>query len=98
LLSKSPYDAGKDADFDGGMKSAPMQKHVRLRKSGIPEHLLPPPPQEDQIEEQSPAATLWNRSSVEAVSQLEGSKCPGLGRNGRSLFTTCFLSSSLCSC
>ncbi|CAK9232059.1 unnamed protein product [Sphagnum troendelagicum] len=73
---------GKDADFDGGMKSAPMQKHVRLRKSGIPEHLLPPP-QEDQNEEQSPAATLWNRSSVEAVSQLEGSKCPGLGRNGQ---------------
>ncbi|CAM6010223.1 unnamed protein product [Sphagnum balticum] len=74
---------GKDADFDGGMKSAPTQKHVRLRKSGILEHLLPPPPQENQIEEQSPAATLWNRSSVEAVSQLEGSKCPGLDRNGQ---------------
>jgi hypothetical protein len=98
LLSKSPYVAGKDADFDGGMKSAPTHKHVRLRKSGILEHLLPPPSQDDQIEEQSPAATGWNRSSVKAVSQLEGSKCPGLGRNGRSLFTSCFLSSSLCSC
>jgi len=98
LLSKSPYDAGKDADFDGRMKSAPTQKHVRLRKSGILEHLRPPLPQEDQIEERSPAATLWNRNSVKAVSQLEGSKCPGLGRNGWSLFTSCFLSSSLCSC
>jgi hypothetical protein len=53
LLSKSPYDAGKDADFNGGMKSAPTHNHVKLRKYGILEHLLPPlpPPQEDEIEE-----------------------------------------------
>jgi hypothetical protein len=54
LLSKSPYDAGKDADFNGGMESARAHNHVKLRKCGILEHLLPPPPpppQEDQIEE-----------------------------------------------
>jgi hypothetical protein len=40
LLSKSPYDAGKDADFNGGIKSAPTHNHVKLRKYGILEHLL----------------------------------------------------------
>jgi hypothetical protein len=56
----------------------PTQKHVRFRKSTILKHLLPPPPQEDQIEEQSLATTIWKRNSIEAVSQLERSKCPGL--------------------
>jgi hypothetical protein len=40
LLSKSPYDAGKDADFNGSIKSAPTHNHVKLRKYGILEHLL----------------------------------------------------------
>jgi hypothetical protein len=61
------------------MKSMPTQKHVRFRKPTILKHFLPPPPpQEDQIEEQSLATTIWKRNSIEAVSQLERSKCPGL--------------------
>jgi hypothetical protein len=60
------------------MKSTPTQKRVRFRKFGILKHLMPPPLQQDQIEEQSLVATLGNMNSMEAVSQLERSKCPGL--------------------